>query len=107
MNVEAGTTVSHYVELATSPATPAVSTGRLDVASDPSGAQVSVDGADEGTNSVDACGDAAGRAHRRNYERDKTVNRKVSVTAGNTASVFASLVRRRHGGRMGGVQIAD
>ena len=92
VNVEAGTTVSHYIELATSPATPAVSTGRLDVASDPSGAQVSVDGATKGRTPLSLAEMPPGEHTVAITNGTSTVNRKVSVTAGNTATVFASLV---------------
>jgi len=91
-NVEAGTTTSHYVELATTPAIPVASTGLLEVASDPSGAQVSVDGASKGRTPLRLADVKAGEHTIAITNGTSTVNRKVSVTAGNTAAVFASLV---------------
>ena len=91
LNVEAGTTMAHYIELASTPA-PAVSTGRLDVASDPPGAQVSVDGAAKGRTPLNLADVQPGDHTVAITNGTSTVNRKVSVTAGNTATVFASLV---------------
>jgi hypothetical protein len=92
VNVEAGTTVSHYIELVTSPAPPPVSTGRLEVASDPPGAQVSIDGAAKGRTPLNLADVQPGEHTVAITNGTSTVNRKVSVTAGNTATVFASLV---------------
>jgi hypothetical protein len=92
LNVEAGTTVSHYIELATSPVKPAVSTGHLDVASDPPGAQVTVDGTAKGRTPLNLADVQPGEHSVAISNGTSTVNRKVSVTAGNTSTVFASLV---------------
>ena len=92
LNVEAGTTVSHYIELATPPVKPAVSTGHLDVASDPPGAQVTVDGTAKGRTPLNLADVQAGEHSVAISNGTSTVNRKVSVTAGNTSTVFASLV---------------
>jgi len=89
--VEAGTTMTHYVELAASPVKPVVSTGRLDVASDPPGAQVTVDGAAKGRTPLTLADIQAGDHAVTISSSSETINRKVSVTAGNTASVFAAL----------------
>ena len=90
LTVEAGTTVSHYVELA--PATkPAAATGRIEVASDPSGAQVSVDGAAKGRTPLALADIQPGEHLVAISNGSETINRKVSVAAGNTASVFAAL----------------
>ena len=91
LNVEAGTTVTHYVELAASPVKPAVSTGRLEVASDPPGAQVTVDGAAKGRTPLTLAEIQAGEHAVVISSGSETISRKVSVTAGNTASVFAAL----------------
>ena len=92
LNVEAGTTVSHYIELATSLVKPAVSTGRLEVASDPPGAQVTVDGTAKGRTPLNLADVQPGEHSVAISNGTSTVNRRVSVTAGNTATVFASLV---------------
>jgi hypothetical protein len=92
LDVEAGTTVSHYIELATSPVKPAVLTGRLDVASDPPGAQVTVDGTAKGRTPLNLAEVQPGEHSVAISNGTSTVNRKVSVTAGNTSTVFASLV---------------
>jgi hypothetical protein len=92
VNIEAGTTVSHYIELASLPAQPATTTGRLEVASDPAGAQVSVDGTAKGRTPLNLADVQPGEHTVAITNGTATVNRKVSVTAGNTASVFASLL---------------
>ena len=92
LNIEAGTTTSHYVELATTRATPAVSTGHLEVASDPVGAQVTVDGAAKGRTPLKLADVQPGDHAVAITNGTSTVNRRVTVTAGNTATVFASLV---------------
>ena len=91
LNVEAGTTVTHYVELAAPVVKPAVSTGRLEVASDPPGAQVKVDGAAKGRTPLTLLELQPGEHAVAISSGSETINRKVSVTAGNTASVFATL----------------
>lgn len=86
--IEAGVLVSQYVELL---ATPDVGTGRLEVTSDPPGAQVTLDGVAKGTTpllleSVDA------RDHTVTLTRGaSTIYRTVRVTPGSTASVVASM----------------
>jgi hypothetical protein len=92
LNVEAGTTVSHYIELAPSPVKPAVSTGRLEVASDPPGAQVTVDGTAKGRTPLNLAEVQPGDHSVAISNGTSIVNRRVTVTAGNTATVFASLV---------------
>jgi serine/threonine-protein kinase len=89
MNVDAGTTVSHYIELATSPAAPAV--GTLEVASDPPGAQVSVDGAPKGRTPLTIGNLEPGEHLIAISNGSETINRRVAVTAGNRATVFAAL----------------
>lgn len=88
LSVAAGTTISQYVDLA--PAAPDTS-GRLDVASDPPGARVSVDGVAQGTTPLTIAVIAAGE-HRVAISSDgATVNRVVTVGAGATATVVASM----------------
>jgi len=91
LNVEAGSTVSHYVELAPAPAKPTVATGRLEVASDPAGAQVTLDGAAKGRTPLALTDIQPGEHLVAISNGADTINRKVSVAAGNTATVFATL----------------
>jgi hypothetical protein len=91
LNVEAGTTVSHYIELAASPVKPTVSTGRLEIASDPPGAQVSVNGASRGRTPLTLADIQPGEHVVAISNGSETINRRVAVAAGNTASVFAAL----------------
>ena len=99
LTIAAGVLVSQYVELT---AAPAVNTGRLDITSDPPGAQVSVDGIARGVTplTLDAI-DA--REHAITLTRaGATVLRKVKVTPGATASVFAALGTTATPGAVGG-----
>jgi hypothetical protein len=91
LNIDGGTTVSHYVELAPSPQNPAASTGRLEVASDPSGAQVTVDGASKGRTPLTLADIRPGEHVVAIANGSDTINRSVSVAAGNTATVFVAL----------------
>jgi hypothetical protein len=91
LNVEAASTTSHYVELAAPAATPVALVGRLEVASNPSGAQVALDGSAKGRTPLTLNDVHPGEHTVAISNGSETVNRKVSVAAGNTASVFASL----------------
>jgi hypothetical protein len=91
LTVEAGSTISHYVELAAAPAPPAVATRRIEVASQPSGAQVSVDGTAKGRTPLALANIQPGEHLVAISNGSETINRKVSVAAGNTATVFAAL----------------
>jgi hypothetical protein len=86
--VEPGARASQYVELA---AAPEVSTGKLEVTSDPPGAQVRVDGAVAGTTPLTIAAVAAGDHDIAISSAGGVVTRSVTVTAGATASVFASV----------------
>ncbi len=90
--IEAGVLVSQYVELMATPsATAGAQTGRLDITSDPPGAQVRLDGVVRGLTplTIDAV-DAS--EHRVSLTRDgATIYRTVRVAPGATASVMASL----------------
>lgn len=88
LTIDAGILVSQYVELT---ASATADSGKLEITSEPAGAQVSVDGTARGVTplTLDAI-DA--REHTVSLTRgSNTVLRKVRVTAGATASVFASL----------------
>jgi serine/threonine-protein kinase len=91
LNVDSGTTASHYIELASPAAKPVGSTGRLEIASDPPGAQVIVNGSAKGRTPLTLNDVLPGEHVVAISSGSETVNRKVSVAAGNTASVFASL----------------
>jgi hypothetical protein len=89
VTIEAGTALSQYFDLARPPA----STGRLEVTSDPPGADVVVDGTIKGTTPF-VVPEIAPGAHRVVIANAETsVNRNVTVAAGATASVVASLAR--------------
>jgi hypothetical protein len=91
LSVDAGTTVSHFIELRASAASPVAAAGRLEVASDPPGAQVTVDGTSKGRTPLTIAEIPPGDHVVVIANGSETVNRKVSVSAGNTATVFASL----------------
>lgn len=88
LTIEAGVLVSQYVELV---AAPDQATGRLEISSDPSGAQVRLDGVSRGVTplTIDA---VEARSHNLSLSRgSSTVYRSVRVTPGATATVFAAL----------------
>jgi hypothetical protein len=85
--VEAGTAVRQYVDLAATTA----DTGSLDVQSDPPGAQVFVDGSPRGVTPLSLASIEPGQHRVTISNGDHSVNRTVSVSAGATASVLASL----------------
>lgn len=88
LTIEPGIVVSQYFELKSAPA---VATGRLDITSDPPGAQVSLDGAAKGVTplTLDA---VEAREHIVSLTRGgSTVYRTVRVEAGARASIVASM----------------
>jgi hypothetical protein len=90
MEVEAGSTTRQYIEFAATPAAPAT-TGRLDVASQPPGASVTVDGARRGITPISIDQIAVG-THQVTISRgDATVRRAVTISPGATSSVDASI----------------
>ena len=91
LNVEPASTASHYIELASPAAAPVASVGRLEVASNPPGAQVMLDGSAKGRTPLTLNDVHPGEHTVAISNGSETVNRKVSVAPGNTASVFASL----------------
>jgi hypothetical protein len=88
LEVEPGTNVSQYIEFA---APGAAAMGRLEVTSDPSGAQVSVDGQARGRTPLTVDAVPPGEHTVTIANGSNTVTRKVTVTAGNAASIFASV----------------
>lgn len=86
VNIEKGTVVSENVDM---PA--ALTSGQLDVTSDPSGARVSVDGTVAGRTPLKVKSLAAGRHIVVVSEGTSAVNRTVDVTAGATVNMFISL----------------
>jgi hypothetical protein len=88
LNIDAGILVSQYVELL---ATPDLATGRLDVTSEPAGAQVRVDGVAKGTTplSLDAL---EAREHAVVLTSgSSTILRTVKIAPGATASLFVAM----------------
>ena len=89
LEVEPGTNVSQYVEFAPPPSP--VTVGRLDVGSDPSGAQVTLDGEAKGRTPLSLPSVAAGEHTVVISSGSNTVTRRVTVAAGTTASIFAAV----------------
>jgi eukaryotic-like serine/threonine-protein kinase len=88
ITIEPGVLVSQYVELAAPQAT--TTGGRLEIASDQAGAQVSLDGVSRGVTPL-AIADVAPGQHRITVSAgENTVNRTVTVTRGATSSLFVS-----------------
>jgi hypothetical protein len=87
--VEAGTLTAQYVELAPTVIPPA--TGRLEVTSDPPGAQVVMDGAPLGTTPLILESLDVGEHEVSVSSRTGTVSRAVTIEAGATATVMVSL----------------
>lgn len=88
LTIEVGVLVSQYVELI---AMPNQATGRLEVSSDPPGAEVRLDGVVRGVTplTLDA---VEARSHNVALSRGtSTIYRNVRVASGTTASVFASM----------------
>jgi PEGA domain len=88
ISIEAGLLVSQYVELN---AAPTAATGRLDVTSDPVGAQVRVDGTMRGITPLTLDPIAVGDHNVALTRGSSTVYRSVKVSGGATVSVFAAM----------------
>ncbi len=87
LTIEAGAIVKEYVDLTPS----GTSLGRLEVTSEPAGAQVIVDGTPRGVTPL-ALDEVAPGSHRVAISSGTSVvNRSVQVSAGATATVVASL----------------
>jgi hypothetical protein len=87
--VEAGTSVSQYIDFG--PTAAPLSTGRLDVTSEPPGAAVRVDGAVAGTTPLTLAAIPAGEHVILIGAGDSTVKRMVTVLPGAAASIDASV----------------
>ena len=89
LEIEAGSTTRQYVEFA--PVSAPVTTGRLDVASQPSGARVTLDGAAKGTTPI-SMGEIAEGVHQLSIANgETTIRRSVTIRPGATATVDVSL----------------
>jgi eukaryotic-like serine/threonine-protein kinase len=98
LTIEAGGVVSQYVELAAAPATAG---GRLEIGSDPSGAQVALDGVSRGVTPL-VIADVAPGQHRVTVTAgDNSVNRTVTVTRGTTTALVVSTAPAAAGGSGG------
>jgi serine/threonine-protein kinase len=95
LDIQAGTIVSQYVEFATEAP---VTTGRLDIGSDPTGAQVRVDGTPRGSTPLSIASIAPGEHTIVISSGDTIVTRRVTVAAGATATVVASVTGSRAAG---------
>ena len=84
--IEAGTIASHYIDLAAP-----VSVGRLEITSDPPGARVTMDGTVRGSTPLVLSAVNPGQRRVVIGNDDNTVTRLVTVTAGATSTVMASL----------------
>jgi hypothetical protein len=88
LTVEAGTTVSQYIDLL--PEAPAPALGALEITSDPAGAEVQVDGIAKGKTPL-TLGDMPAGTHTVVVGKGSgAITRRVKVTAGATASVHVS-----------------
>jgi PEGA domain len=102
INVEAGSVVSQYIELALAP--PAMG-GRLEISSDPSGADVRLDGVPKGVTPL-VINDIAPGQHRVTLSAGgNVVNRTVNVTRGNTATVVVSTATVETAGSGGWISV--
>jgi hypothetical protein len=91
--IEPGATVAHYIEFAAATPAAATTTGRLEVASDPAGAQISVDGLARGRTPLTIDAVQPGEHSVVITSGSTSVTRRVTVAAGNTAALFASLTK--------------
>ena len=87
ITIEANGVVSQYVELAA--AAPATG-GRLDIGSEPSGAQVALDGVSKGVTPLSIADVAPGQHRVTVSNGENTVSRTVTVTRGATATLVIS-----------------
>jgi hypothetical protein len=87
ITVEPGAVVSQYVELA---ATPAYQGGRVEIGSDPAGAEVRIDGVLRGVTPLVVADVPPGQRRISVSGRDGVINRVVNVTSGATSTVVVS-----------------
>ncbi len=103
LNVEANVVMQQYVELA---AQAQMIGGRLEIGSDPPGAEVRVDGTPRGNTPL-AIADIAAGPHKVTVSSgDTVVNRNVTVTRGMTAAVVVSTAPVQTSGAAGYLTIA-
>ena len=88
ITVEAGAVVSQYVELAVAPPTQG---GRVEVGSEPPGAEVRIDGVLKGVTPLVVNDVAVGQRRIMVSEGDGVVTRTVNVTRGATSTVVVSI----------------
>ncbi len=88
VDLQAGSVVSQHVEFVSEPAP---TTGRLEVGSDPPGAQILVDGTPRGTTPLSIASIPPGEHTVVISSGESVVTRRVTVTAGATATVVASV----------------
>ena len=88
ITVEANSVVSQYVELAA--VAPPTTGGRLDIGSEPSGAQVALDGVSKGVTPLSIADVAPGQHRVTVSHGENTVSRTVTVTRGATATLVIS-----------------
>jgi hypothetical protein len=86
LTVDAGSTVSHYIDLAVP-----VSVGRLEISSEPAGARVTLDGVQRGTTPLVLASVARGPHTVVITGETTSVTRAVTVTPGVTSVVMATL----------------
>jgi hypothetical protein len=86
LTIDAGSTVSHYIDLAVP-----VSVGRLEISSEPTGARVTVDGVQRGTTPLVLSSVARGPHTVVIAGETTSVTRAVTVTPGVTSVVMATL----------------
>lgn len=96
LEIEAGSTTRQYIEFAPT-SVPTTATGRLDVASQPSGARVTIDGALKGTTPMSIADIATGPHELSISNGETTIRRSVIIRGGSTSSVDASLVSAESG----------
>jgi eukaryotic-like serine/threonine-protein kinase len=90
LEIEAGTTTRQYIEFAATPAV-AVTTGRLDVTSQPPGASVTVDGTRRGLTPISIAEIAVGPHQVTISIGDSNMHRAVTIRPGAISSVDASI----------------
>jgi hypothetical protein len=88
LKIDAGTTVRQNIEFATEPVG---ATGRLEVTSEPSGAQVTIDGAPRGTTPLTVAAMAVGTHTLTISAANATIRRTVTISPGATSNIMASI----------------
>jgi hypothetical protein len=89
LTIASGATLSHFVEFAA----PAPTTGRVEVASDPNGARVTIDGVARGVTPLTLAAISPGTHTIEVSRGDRTLRRTVTVSAGATSTVMMTAAR--------------